>query len=106
MVTKISVEEKAAIEDAKAEVETALKSDDVGKIKTVVGNLTNASMKLGEAVYKQAQQEQAQPESKESTELTHRQGCRRRVPRSSKRKTTTKIIIDRSFLVVVVLPTC
>ena len=63
---KISAEEKKAIEDAKAEVETALKSDDAEKIKTAVGNLTNASMKLGEAVYKQAQQEQAQPESKES----------------------------------------
>ena len=63
---KISAEEKKAIEDAKAEVETALKSDDAEKIKTAVGNLTNASMKLGEAVFKQAQQEQAQPESKES----------------------------------------
>ena len=63
---KISAEEKKAIEDAKAEVETALKSDDAEKIKTAVGNLTNASMTLGEAVFKQAQQEQAQPESKES----------------------------------------
>ena len=62
---KISAEEKKAIEDAKAEVETALKSDDAEKIKTAVGNLTNASMKLGEAVYKQAQQEQAKPEPQE-----------------------------------------
>ena len=62
---KISAEEKKAIEDAKAEVETALKSDDSEKIKTAVANLTNASMKLGEAVYKQAQQEQAQPEASE-----------------------------------------
>mgnify|MGYP001450655418 FL=1 len=62
---KISAEEKKAIEDAKAEVETALKSDDAEKIKTAVANLTNASMKLGEAVYKQAQQEQAQPEASE-----------------------------------------
>ena len=62
---KISAEEKKAIEDAKAEVETALKSDDAEKIKTAVANLTNASMKLGEAVYKQAQQEQAKPEPQE-----------------------------------------
>ena len=62
---KISAEEKKAIEDAKVEVETALKSDDAEKIKTAVGNLTNASMKLGEAVYKQAQQEQAKPETAE-----------------------------------------
>ena len=55
---KISAEEKKAIEDAKAEVEGALKLDDAEKIKTAVANLTNASMKLGEAVYKQAQQEQ------------------------------------------------
>ena len=50
---KISAEEKKAIEDAKAEVEGALKLDDAEKIKTAVANLTNASMKLGEAVYKQ-----------------------------------------------------
>ncbi len=55
---KISAEEKKAIEDAKAGVEGALKLDDAEKIKTAVANLTNASMKLGEAVYKQAQQEQ------------------------------------------------
>ena len=64
---KISAEEKKAIEDAKAEVEGALKLDDAEKIKTAVANLTNASMKLGEAVYKQAQQEQ-QPAQDEKAE--------------------------------------
>ena len=64
---KISAEEKKAIEDAKAEVGGALKLDDAEKIKTAVANLTNASMKLGEAVYKQAQQEQ-QPAQDEKAE--------------------------------------
>ena len=55
---KISAEEKKAIEDARTDVTEAVKSDDVEKIKTAVAKLTEVSMKLGEAVYKQAQQEQ------------------------------------------------
>ena len=55
---KISAEEKKAIEDAKTDVTEAVKLDDAEKIKTAVAKLTEASMKLGEAVYKQAQQEQ------------------------------------------------
>ena len=55
---KISAEEKKAIEDAKTDVTEAVKSDDAEKIKTAVAKLTEVSMKLGEAVYKQAQQEQ------------------------------------------------
>ena len=55
---KISAEEKKAIEDARTDVADAVKSDDAEKIKTAVAKLTEVSMKLGEAVYKQAQQEQ------------------------------------------------
>ena len=53
---KISAEEKKAIEDATADVKEALKKDDAEAIKTALAKLTEASMKLGEAVYKQAQQ--------------------------------------------------
>lgn len=65
---KISEEEKKAIEDAKTSLVEATKSDDVSKIQEAIKALTEASMKLGEAVYKQAQQEQAQPESGEATD--------------------------------------
>lgn len=65
---KISEEEKKAIEDAKTSLIEATKSDDVSKIQEAIKALTEASMKLGEAVYKQAQQEQAQPESGEATD--------------------------------------
>src|SRR5210317_125969 len=64
---KISDEEKKAIEDAKSKLLEATKTDDVSKIQEGIKALTEASMKLGEAVYKQAQQEQAQPESGEAT---------------------------------------
>ena len=47
----------------------ALKKDDAEAIKTALAKLTEASMKLGEAVYKQAQ---AQPEQTgESTESSN-----------------------------------
>ena len=65
---KISEEEKKAIEDAKTSLVEATKSDDVSKIQEAIKTLTEASMKLGEAVYKQAQQEQAQSESGEATD--------------------------------------
>jgi len=65
---KISDEEKKAIEDAKSKLVEATKTDDVSKIQEGIKALTEASMKLGEAVYKQAQQEQAQPESGEATQ--------------------------------------
>ena len=61
---KISAEEKKAIEDANTEVTELVKSDDAEKIKSAVAKLTEASMKLGEAVYKDQQQsEQKQEES-------------------------------------------
>jgi molecular chaperone DnaK len=60
---KISAEEKKAIEDAKTEVIESVKSENTEKIKSAVGKLTEASMKLGEAVYKSQQQEQ--PDAKQ-----------------------------------------
>ena len=60
---KISAEEKKAIEDAKTEVAESVKSEDADKIKAAVAKLTEASMKLGEAVYKQAQADQQKQEA-------------------------------------------
>ena len=60
---KISAEEKKAIEDAKTEVTESVKSEDADKIKAAVAKLIEASMKLGEAVYKQAQADQQKQEA-------------------------------------------
>ena len=64
---KVSVEDKTKIETSLADLKEALKGTDVEAIKSKTGALTEASMKLGEAIYK-TQQEQAKPEeTKEST---------------------------------------
>ena len=64
--TKRSIEEHGdkvdpstveAIEFAMVPLEDALKGDEVGKIKSAVQNLTEAAMKLGEAIYKNSQAE-------------------------------------------------
>ena len=44
-------------------LEETLETEDVGKIKGGIQNLTDASMKLGEAIYKSQQQEQTSEES-------------------------------------------
>ena len=46
-----------AIELAMGPLEDALKGEDVGKIKGAIQNLTEAAMKLGEAIYKASQTE-------------------------------------------------
>ncbi len=46
-----------AIEFAMVPLEDALKGEEVGKIKSAVQNLTEAAMKLGEAIYKSSQAE-------------------------------------------------
>ena len=64
--TKRSIEEHGdkvdpstveAIEFAMVPLEDALKGEDVGKIKSAIQNLTEAAMKLGEAIYKSSQAE-------------------------------------------------
>ena len=51
-----------AIELAMQPLEEALKGEDTGKIKSGIQNLTEAAMKLGEAIYKASQ---AEAEAKE-----------------------------------------
>ena len=58
---KVSAEDKAAIEAAMASLKTALEGEDVEDIKTKTNDLVQASMKLGEALYKNQQSEAANP---------------------------------------------
>jgi molecular chaperone DnaK len=59
--SKVGETERRAIENAMADLKEALKGDDAGAITEKANVLSQASMKLGEAMYKQAQE--AQPGS-------------------------------------------
>ncbi|HEY1752336.1 MAG TPA: molecular chaperone DnaK [Caulobacteraceae bacterium] len=52
---QVGADEKAAIETAVAELKTALEGDDVDAIQAKTQTLTQAAMKLGEAMYKASQ---------------------------------------------------
>lgn len=56
---KVSDEDKSAIEAAVAELKTALEGEDVEVIKAKTEALAQASMKLGEQIYKASQEEAA-----------------------------------------------
>ncbi|HET9618859.1 MAG TPA: molecular chaperone DnaK [Pseudolabrys sp.] len=58
--SKVGDAERSAIENAMADLKEALKGDDADAIQQKTNTLAQASMKLGEAMYK-AQQEAAQP---------------------------------------------
>ena len=58
---KVSDAEKKAIEDASSAVKEALKGEDIEDIKKKTEALVQASMKLGEAIYKS--QQNAKPDS-------------------------------------------
>jgi molecular chaperone DnaK len=59
--TKVSDAEKKAIEDASSDLKESLKGEDIEDIKKKTETLVQASMKLGEAIYKA--QQSAKPES-------------------------------------------
>ena len=59
--SKVSDAEKKAIEDASTSLKDALKGEDIEDIKKKTETLVQASMKLGEAIYKS--QQNAKPES-------------------------------------------
>jgi molecular chaperone DnaK len=56
--SKLSEEERSAIETSKIKVSESLKSDDITQMQESIKQLAEASMKLGEAVYKNQQQEE------------------------------------------------
>ena len=64
--SKVSDADKKAIEDASANLRNALKGTDIEEIKKKTQDLVQASMKLGEAIYK-SQQSAAKPEDKDDT---------------------------------------
>ena len=59
--SKVGETERRAIEDALASLKEAVKGNDSEDIKTKTNALAQASMKLGEAMYAQAQKDQAGP---------------------------------------------
>jgi len=63
--SKVSDADKKAIEDASANLRNALKGTDVEEIKKKTQDLVQASMKLGEAIYKS--QQSAKPEDKDNS---------------------------------------
>jgi molecular chaperone DnaK len=56
---KVSAEDKKAIEDAVADLKSALEGDDADAITKKTEALAQASMKLGEAMYKASQEAEA-----------------------------------------------
>jgi len=62
---KVSAEEKTKIETAITDLEESLKGEDVEDIKNKTKALTEASMKLGEAVYKDMQQQKKEPKKED-----------------------------------------
>ena len=54
-----------AIELAMGPLEEALETEDAGKIKSAIQNLTEAAMKLGEAIYKSEQEKAGEAPSDE-----------------------------------------
>jgi len=59
--SKIGDTERTAIENAMADLKEALKGDDANAIQQKTNTLAQASMKLGEAMYKQQAEAQGQP---------------------------------------------
>jgi len=59
--SKVGETERRAIEDAMSDLREALKGDDAEAIKAKSNTLAQASMKLGEAMYAQAQKDQGGP---------------------------------------------
>ena len=63
--TKINTEEKKKIEESLEALKKVKDSDNKEELKTKVDALTQASMKLGEVIYKEAQQEAQKQQDKQ-----------------------------------------
>ena len=66
--SKVSEADKKAIEDASANLRNALKGTDVEDIKKKTQDLVQASMKLGEAIYKSQQSSKPNDAQKDAKE--------------------------------------
>ncbi|WP_367716838.1 molecular chaperone DnaK [Nitratireductor sp. GISD-1A_MAKvit] len=67
---KVSEEEKKAIEDALADLKTAVEGDDAEDIKAKTTTLAEASMKLGQAMYEASQTEAAETDAAEDAKAS------------------------------------
>ena len=65
---KVSEDDRKAIEDAIADLKTAVEGDDVDDIKAKTTTLAEASMKLGQAMYEASQTEAAEADAKADAE--------------------------------------
>jgi len=65
---KVSADDRKAIEDAIADLKTAVEGDDVDDIKAKTTTLAEASMKLGQAMYEASQTEAAEADAKADAE--------------------------------------
>ena len=65
---KVSEDDRKAIEDAVAELKTAIEGDDAEDIKAKSNALAEASMKLGQAMYEASQTETAEADAKADAE--------------------------------------
>ena len=65
--SKVSEADKKAIETASANLRNALKGTDIEDIKKKTQDLVQASMKLGEAIYKSQQNAKPEDATKEAT---------------------------------------
>ena len=85
---KVDASQKTAIETAIAELKEAVKGDDADDIKAKTNTLAQASMKLGEAMYKAQQAEGAAGEAAAdgAGKRPSRRQCRRRRLRGSRRR--------------------
>ena len=61
---KVSDDERKAVKDAISAVEDAIKGDDVDKIESATKQLTDASGKLSERLYKQSEQQEGEESNK------------------------------------------
>ena len=81
--SKVEESERRAIEDAVSDLKEALKGDDAEAIKAKTNTLAQASMKLGEAMYKQQAEADAKPRM-----LPRMTWSTRSSPRSTTTRTT------------------
>ena len=88
--SKVGDAERTAIENAIADLKEALKGDDATAIQAKTNTLAQASMKLGEAMYKQQQEAQGAPGAPVLMVTVRRKRRKTWSTRSSPKSTTTK----------------
>ena len=88
--SKVAEAERRAIEDAVSDLKEALKGDDAEAIKAKTNTLAQASMKLGEAMYKQQAEGRCRPRT-----LPRMTSSTRSSPRSTTTRTTRSPLKER-----------